>query len=157
MRGAATGQGDCSTAVMTRLRLASVVVMGAALAGCSTVQHSIVRTTDVAYPPHRGPVAVSVTREPEGGVELAILQVYNSGTIDIEYLVPEMTRTAADLGADFVKIDSIKTRFDEHEEKKTVSRECGTEKEPKTCEDTSTETVYTFTTQLLGRAFRTEP
>jgi hypothetical protein len=131
--------------------------MAAALVGCSTTAHSIVRTTDTAYPPNRGPVVVSMTRKPERGVELGTVEVHNSFTVDIECLVPEMIRAAADLGADFVKIDSIKTRFDDSQETKTDRYECGTIMEPKTCEETRTDTVVLFTTQILGRAFRTEP
>ena len=88
---------------------------------------------------------------------MAIVQVYSPHAGVIERLVPEMTRVAAGLGADCVKIDRVKTLYETHDESQTTSYECGTEKEPKTCTDTHTETVHDATTQLLGRAFRTAP
>jgi hypothetical protein len=134
------------------------VVLALGSAGCGASVHRIVvRTTDVVYPVYSGPVAVSFSREPAGGRELAIVQVYRVQAGAIERLVPEMRRAAADVGADFVKVDQVRTRFDEHEESRSNSYECGTNGESKTCTDTTTETVHEATTQLLGRAFRVAP
>ena len=128
--------------------------LAASAAGCSpAIRHSVVLTT-APHPPYRGAVAVGVTREPADGIPLALVQVYSWRKSSIEDLVPEMQRVAAGLGADFVKIDRVRTHFEEHDESSTSSYECGTEKEPKTCTETRTDTVHEATTQLLGRAFR---
>jgi hypothetical protein len=133
---------------------ALAVVLTPLLGACGSVRHSVVRTSDVTFPPYVGPVRVSLTREPAGGAPLAIVQVYSFQACPIDRLVPEMTRLAGELGADFVKVDRVKTHFDKHEESRTVTYDCGTIQEPKTCSDTRTETVHEETTQILGRAFR---
>jgi hypothetical protein len=141
---------------MRRLGTLSAFVLVLAACSAHPVHHSIVPVAEVAYPPYRGPVVVSITREPAEGIPVAIVQVYG-GQASIERLVPEMSRVAARLGADLVKIDRVKTRFDQHDESTSKSYECGTEKEPKTCTDTRTETIHDATTQILGRAFRKAP
>jgi hypothetical protein len=138
-----------------RRRTLPPALLAMMLPGCGTVKHSVFPTTETSFPSHEGRVQVSFTREPEGGTPLAIVQVYRFKAGAIESLIPEMTRVAAGLGADFVKVDRVKTHFDRHDETKTTTYDCGTTEEPKTCSDTTTETVHDSTTQLIGRAFRT--
>ena len=130
-------------------------VLALGTTGCASVRHSVYRTTDTIHQPHRGEVTLSFTREPPAGEPVAIVQVYSLWAAAIDELLPEMTRVAAGLGADFVKVDRVKMRFEDHEESKTESYECGTKEEPKTCSETRSRTVHETTTQVLGRAFRT--
>jgi hypothetical protein len=141
---------------MNRLRL-PLILLAIAGTACSHVSSSAFRIGDRSYPPHPGTVRISLSREPDAGTSVAIIQVYSSRVGSIEDLVPEMCRVAASLGADYVKIDRVKTLFEQRDETKTSSYECGTDKEKKTCTDTTTETVHEATTQLLGRAFRGVP
>ena len=140
---------------MNRLARLAAAGLASTFVGCGHVRYSAFPTTDVAYPPHAGEVRVSRTLEPSAAVPLAVLQVYSYKAGSIDRLVPEMTRRAAALGADFVKIDRVGTRFVETEESGSRSYDCGTKEEPKTCSESYTETVHHATTQLVGRAFRT--
>src|SRR5262245_14097658 len=97
------------------------VVLASGLGGCGVVRTSVVRTSEVYYPPHTGPVRVSFTQEPAGGAAFAIVQVYSAKAGSIERLVPEMTRLAGELGADYVKVDRVKTRFETREDSRSVS------------------------------------
>jgi hypothetical protein len=67
----------------------------------------------------------------------------------------ELVRTAARLGADAVKVDRVSTRYDTVDVDDSVSYECGTDKEPRTCTQTRITRREVATTQVLGRAFRT--
>jgi len=136
----------------TLLALATAITV----AGCSSIKHGVVRTASVTYPPHPGPVQVSRTREPPG-IPLGVVQVYGTASEPIDELMAELTRSAAELGADFVKVDRVSTRYDPVDEDQTVSYECGTDKEPMTCSQTQTTRREVATTQVLGRAFRTAP
>lgn len=137
--------------------VASLIVLAVALTACRSggISHSVVALDTSPYPPHEGPVTVSFSREPEGSTPVAIVQVYDGQAGAIKVLVPEIARIAATLGADRLKVDVVKTRFEKSEETKTETYECGSKEEPKKCSDTRTETVQRFTTQLVGRAFRT--
>ena len=126
------------------------------VAGCSSVEHGVFRTASVRYPPYPGPVLVSRTHEPSG-IPLGVVQVYGKDSQPIGELMEELIRSAAALGADFVKVDRVATRFDPVAVDETVSYECGTEKEPRTCTQTQTTRHEVATTQVLGRAFRTAP
>jgi hypothetical protein len=151
-------QADCiGETSMKRCGRLLAAALAASAAGCSpAIRHSVVLTSASPHPPpYRGAVDVRVTREPADGLPLALIQVYSWRKSSIEDLVPEMRRVAAGVGADFVKIDRVRTHFEEREESSTSSYECGTEKEPKTCTETRTDTVHEATTQILGRAFRT--
>jgi hypothetical protein len=139
---------------MNRTLLALVTVI--TVAACSSVERGVLRTASVTYPPHSGPVQVSRTREPSG-VSLGVVQVYGKDSEPIDELMAKLTRTAAELGADLVKVDRVSTRYDAVNEDQTVSYECGTDKEPKTCTQTQTTRREVATTQVLGRAFRTAP
>jgi hypothetical protein len=136
---------------MTAIVIALVAALS--LAGCRSIQQSAFRTAELAYPPYHGPVQVSRTQEPTG-IPLAVVQAYGEGSPSIGTLMAELTHTAAQLGADFVKVDRVATRFDEAFEAETVSYECGTDKEPMTCTQTNTNVMEVATTQVVGRAFR---
>ena len=136
----------------TLLALATVITV----AGCSSIERGIVRTSSVTYPPHPGPVRVSRTREPPG-IPLGVIQVYGKALEPIDELMAKLTRSAAELGGDFVKVDRVSTRYDTVDEDQTVSYECGTDKEPMTCSRTETTRREVATTQVLGRAFKTAP
>ena len=134
------------------LALATVITV----AGCRSVEHGVWRTPGATYPPYLGAVHVSRTREPSG-VPLGVVQAYGKDSQPIGELMDELTRSAAALGADFVKIDRMATRFDPVDVDQTVSYQCGSDKEPVTCTYTQTIRYEVATTQVLGRAFRTAP
>jgi hypothetical protein len=117
------------------------------------VQQGVFHTAPVAHPPYHGPVQVSRTHEPEG-VPLAVVQAYGPGA-SLRTLMAKLTQCAAEVGADFVKVDRLVTRFDPVEESESADYECGTEKEPRTCTATSTTRKEVATHQVIGRAFRT--
>ena len=133
----------------------AVIALVAALSlfGCRSVQQGVFHTVPATHPPYHGPVQVSRTQEPDG-VPLAVVQAYGPGA-SLRDLMARLTRCAAELGADYVKVDRVATRFDPVEEWESVDHECGTEKEPKTCTDTRTTRKEIATNQVIGRAFRT--
>ena len=140
--------------VKTRWTLAAVL----ALTACRTVRYHYGshRTGAGVYPPYEGPVTVSRTAEP-GGVALAVVQVYARNAPGIDALLAELTQEASRLGADYVKVDRLSTRFETVDVEETESYECGTPEVPQTCTRTRTHSEEVATTQVVGRAFRTAP
>src|SRR5262245_52281348 len=141
-------------------RARGCVLVAAVLGGaCQTTTTSLVRTGPARAPAAPDHVQVSV-REPEGAEPLGIIQAYRADAESVEDLVPEFARAAARAGGNYAKIDALGVKFEETEETRTVSYECGTAEQPRTCKETRTDTVEVATLQVLGRAFhlaRKEP
>ena len=92
-------------------------------------------------------------REPEDAEPLGIIQAYRSRAASVEDVIPEFVRAAARAGGNYAKIDDLGVKFEETEETRTVSFECGTADQPRTCTETRTDTVQAATLQVVGRAF----
>jgi hypothetical protein len=100
----------------------------------------------------RADVRLTALEVPPQARELGMVRVHADST-DIEDLIERFVHETARLGGDLAKIDSIDTRFEEEEEGRTVSCDCGTDEEPRTCSRTETVSVETATTRH-GRLLR---
>ncbi len=122
------------------------------LAACASVQTSALPTSPFRLAPHRGRVAVSLTRDPPAGVELGRVEASTAGTV--EDLVPELVERVADLGGDYARIDEITTRFEWQWRPVTSSYNCGTFRFPMSCTRTYMVSEEVATLRASGRAFR---
>ena len=135
--------------------IAFVFALASALAACSAVRSSALPTSPLRLAPHRGAVAVSLTRDPPGGVELGRFEATTYSTVD--ELIPEVVERVAGLGGDFARVDEIGTRFDWVTRPVTSSYNCGTFRFPMTCTRTSMVNEEVATLRAVGRAFRVGP
>ncbi len=138
---------------MRRFRaLLPALALAASVAACAAVRSSAVPTTSLHLAPHRGAVAVSLTRDPPGGVELGRVEAATLGTV--EELVPEFVERVAGLGGDYARIDEIGTRFEWQWRPVTSTYNCGTYRFPMTCTRTYMVNEEVATLRAAGRAFR---
>ena len=95
------------------LRAASVV-LALAVAGCTSVGGSAVRTGPVSLPAYAGPVAVySSGQAPPGAVDLGVVEVHaaqQEATIDT--LMPQFVQKVAQIGGNVAVVDGIHARFE---------------------------------------------
>lgn len=124
----------------------------AAALGCSTVRSYGIPTSDQRRAPHRGPVAVSATRDPPEGEELGAVEA--SGVTTIEEIVPEFMARVAQLGGNYARIDRIATRFEWVLRPVTRTYQCGTYRFPSYCTSTYYQNEEVPTLRATGRAFR---
>ena len=88
----------------------------AALALCTScaVKQVESRATSVSEqrPPYSGPVRIKATTIPKGARQIAVVQAW--GEVSLVPVVQELTMKARSVGANFVKVDAIYTRYLEH-------------------------------------------
>lgn len=142
---------------------ASTLVLGT---GCTTVFSSAVSTA-AAHPSSTSAVTLNATRDPENAEELGLVEAHGRrppATLDA--IAREFSTRVAKLGADYGRIDSFDTRFENVTE--TYSYECGTTVTTGSTDGVPTTTyisqtcigqteVEVGTLTLTGRAFRTKP
>jgi hypothetical protein len=134
-------------------RATCFVLVGAIVgSACQTTTTSFLRTGPARAPADAQHVTVSLL-EPEDAEPLGIIQAYRAEATSVEDLIPEFMRAAARAGGNYAKIDDLGVKFEQTEDTSTVSYECGTADEPKTCTDTRTDRVEVATLQVVGRAF----
>lgn len=124
-----------------------------ALAACAAVRSTALPATGVRLAPHRGRVAVSLTRDPAAGVELGRVEATTYSTVDD--LVPEFVERVAGLGGDYARIDELGTRYEWQWRPVTSTYNCGSFRFPMTCARTYMVQEEVATLRAVGRAFRT--
>ncbi len=130
--------------------LLSVLALG--LAACSGISGSAVRQSNAAA--YKGEVRVIALDPPAGAIQVGIIQAKGPWTIDA--LTKELKAQCASVGGDLAKVDEVGTKYEMITENQTYSYNCGTAQSPRTCTGTRTVTKEVGTTQIVGRAFRTE-
>jgi hypothetical protein len=111
--------------------------------------------TGAQLPPYAGPVEVSMTREPEHGRLIAIVEV-DDGEGTVDRLMPAFLARVAAEGGNFAKIDDIGMRYEDRTCHTTETYECGTKDKPQKCERSETKTTEVGTFHIVGRAFLAE-
>lgn len=85
-----------------------------ALASCSSVGGSAIRTGPVQLPSYAGPVAIYAMGEaPSGAVDLGVVEVHaaqQEATVDT--LLPQFVRKVAQIGGNVAVIEGTRARFD---------------------------------------------
>ena len=137
---------------MTRAVLTTVLLASAA---CSTVRSSALPAYGVgAHRPYRGPMAVSVTRDPPDGTVMGAVEA--SGGPSIAEVIPEFIERAAGLGGNVARIDRIVTRYQWVSRPVTQSYSCGSPRFPQYCTRTYMQNEEVATIYCVGRAIRVE-
>lgn len=84
-----------------------------AMAGCSSIGGSAIRTGPVHLPAYSGPVAIYALGEaPPGAVDLGVVEVHaaqQEGTVDV--LLPQFLARVAQIGGNVAVIDGVRARF----------------------------------------------
>lgn len=100
--------------MIRKMRVAAILVAVVALAGCSSVGGSAIRTGPVRLPSYAGPVAVyAAGRPPEGAVDLGVVEVHaaqQEATVDT--LLPQFVRKVAQIGGNVAVVDGVRARFE---------------------------------------------
>jgi hypothetical protein len=100
-------------------RMASVLRMGLlgcmlAVAGCSSVNGSAIRTGPVQLGAYSGPVAIYASGQtPPGAIDLGVIEVHafqQEGTV--ETLLPQFVSRVAQIGGNVAVIDGVRARFE---------------------------------------------
>lgn len=98
----------------TTLGTAGCSLVAFAVAGCSSVGGSAIRTGPIQLPAYAGPVAIySSGRAPPGAVDLGLVEVHASqqeATIDT--LLPQFVTKVAQIGGNIAVVDGVRARFD---------------------------------------------
>ncbi len=85
-----------------------------AVAGCSSVGGSAIRTGPVQLPAYAGPVAIyAMGQPPPGAVDLGVVEVHaaqQEATIDT--LLPQFVRKVAQIGGNVAVIEGTRARFE---------------------------------------------
>ncbi len=93
---------------------AGFLVAAVALAGCSSVGGSALRTGPVQLPAYSGPVAIyAMGQPPPGAVDLGVVEVHaaqQDATVDV--LLPQFLRKVAQIGGNVAVIEGTRARFD---------------------------------------------
>ncbi len=134
------------------MRPLPVLLVFAALGGCSTVSGVSVRTAGPRHAPFTGEVTVSATRDPEGGTQVGVIEVDGGPTVGD--VVPEFRARAAQLGANYARIDLLTTRLQWVQQPITQSVPCGGFRFPTYCTRTYYQPQEVLTLHAVGRAFR---
>lgn len=134
----------------TALRCLATLALAAA--ACSPVRSSAVPTTAWRLAPHRGPVAVSATRDPAEGVLLGTVEASGPSTID--EVLPEFVSRVAQLGGDFARVDEVRTRFEWVQRPVMQQYNCGSFRFPMMCTRQFMQSDEVATLLVRGRAFR---
>lgn len=129
------------------------LVLATASLACSTVRGSAVRTGGGGEGEYQGQVRITAF-EPRGAQQVGLIQA--RGQEPIDQLAEEFRSQAAKVGGNVAKVDDVTTKFEMVTRTETYSYSCGTSKAPQTCTGTRTVTTEVCTTQLVGRAFRSE-
>lgn len=89
-------------------------VLALAIAGCSTVSGSAVRTGSLALPAYSGPVAIyAAGQAPAGAADLGMVEVHAAQQeATVETLLPLFVQKVADIGGNVAVIDGIRARFE---------------------------------------------
>jgi hypothetical protein len=99
---------------MSRLRNSAAALAALAVAGCSSVGGSAIRTGSVQLPSYAGPVAIyPLGRPPPGAVDLGVVEVHalqQDATVDT--LLPQFVRKVAGIGGNVAVIEGIRARFE---------------------------------------------
>ncbi|MBX3190299.1 MAG: hypothetical protein KF819_25090 [Labilithrix sp.] len=138
---------------------AAAALLALALAGCSSVGGSAIRTGPVQLPSYSGPVAIYATGQPPpGAVDLGVVEVHAAQQeASVDTLMPQFVRKVAQIGGNVAVVDGIRARFElvgrTHVE--TFYYQCAL---GATCAGTR---VYAANDELMmvsifGRAFSTE-
>lgn len=90
------------------------VAVALALAGCSSVGGSAIRTGPVQLPAYSGPVSIySMGQPPPGAVDLGVVEVHaaqEEATVDT--LLPQFVARVAQIGGNVAVIEGIRARFE---------------------------------------------
>ena len=85
-----------------------------AVAGCSSVGGSAIRTGPVQLPAYAGPVAIyAMGQPPPGAVDLGVVEVHaaqQEATVDT--LLPQFVRKVAQIGGNVAVIEGTRARFE---------------------------------------------
>lgn len=123
-----------------------------ALGACRPPVESSAVVTGPAAEEHGGSVVVRASDVPPGARQVGVVEAHGMTTID--RLVPELASRAAKLGANFVKVDDISTKFEILTHPESYQYRCGTQSSPRQCTGTRTQSDEVATTSVTGRAFR---
>ena len=100
--------------MISRMLRGASLVLALALAGCTSVGGSAVRTGPVSLPAYAGPVAVyAAGQAPPGAVDLGVVEVHaaqQEATIDT--LLPQFVQKVAQIGGNVAVVDGIRARFE---------------------------------------------
>ena len=135
------------------MRRLLALALAAASPACATVRSHALPTTSLHLAPHRGRVAVSLTRDPPAGVELGRVEATTYASVDD--LVPEFVERVAGLGGDYARIDELSTRYEWQWRPVTSTYNCGSFRYPVTCTRSYMVHEEVATLRAAGRAFRT--
>lgn len=99
---------------MARGLRTAVLPIAFAVAGCSSVGGSAIRTGPVQLPAYAGPVAIyAMGQPPPGAVDLGVVEVHaaqQEATIDT--LLPQFVRKVAQIGGNVAVIEGTRARFE---------------------------------------------
>lgn len=92
----------------------ALVLAALALAGCSSVQASAIRTGGQYMPAHQGPIAVYASgKVPEGARDLGVVEVHGAQSDGaIEELFPVFIKKVAAIGGNIAIVDGVTGRFE---------------------------------------------
>lgn len=132
------------------------MVIGAllCLAGACRAVTSSAIATGAPVGEYGGAVRFSATVEPPAVAQVGIVQAAGRDVL-VSEIMPDLARRARELGADYVKIDGVSSRFELETVSRMESYSCGTVQAPQTCTRTVSQTVEVMTTTINGRAFAT--
>jgi hypothetical protein len=97
-------------------RLLRTALLGGAfaLAGCSSIGGSAIRTGAVQLPSYAGAVAIySLGQAPPGAVDLGVVEVHaaqQEATVDV--LLPQFIRKVAQIGGNVALVEGVRARFE---------------------------------------------
>jgi hypothetical protein len=85
-----------------------------ALAGCSSVGGSAIRTGPVQLPAYAGPVAIyAMGQPPPGAIDLGVVEVHAAQQeATVATLLPQFVHKVAQIGGNVAVIEGIRARFD---------------------------------------------
>ena len=91
-----------------------LALLALAVAGCSSVGGSAVRTGPLAMPAYAGPVSIyAVGKAPPGAVDLGLIEVHAAQQeATVETLLPQFVRKVADIGGNVAVIEGVRARFE---------------------------------------------
>lgn len=99
---------------MERVLPAALLSIVCAIAGCSSVGGSAIRTGPLQLPAYAGPVAIyAMGQPPAGAVDLGVVEVHaaqQEATVDT--LLPQFVRKVAQIGGNVAVIEGTRARFE---------------------------------------------
>jgi hypothetical protein len=137
------------------VHVGGILLAALVASGCARVTGSAVATGPRLPPLAEGEaVRISALRVPDGAQGVGLVQAQGVGSLD--EILAEFVHQVQQVGGNWGKVDSIRTRFEWQSQTQTYTYSCGSPQAPMTCTGTHVVNVEVSRTSVVGRAFRTE-